>query len=93
MGHHGYSVSCPVIQVSLHSQVASFKDSGSTTKQLHLDLPAECNNFDWESEYDVTKDDISPMLFRPGHPESPIGIDFDHERASLGKLPKTIPVL
>ena len=54
-----------------------------TRHQLHLDLPAECNNFEWNFENSL--DTISPMEFRPGLPESPISIEFDYGRATLGE--------
>lgn len=89
--YHGSanSVCCPLVQSSLHELIASRNEAGCTEhtrQQLRLDLPAECNNFDWNSECDLKRDDISPMVFRPGQPESPVGVDFDHERASLGEF-------
>jgi hypothetical protein len=49
--------------------------------QLYLDLPAECDDFDWHSS---KRESVSPVLFRPDQPESPVGVDFDCARASLG---------
>lgn len=78
------SVTCPVILSCLRSLIASPSEEGSVRLQLRLDLPADCNDFDWDSESGARRDSISPILFRPGQPESPVGLHFDHERASLG---------
>ena len=60
--------------------------TGNTREQLHLDLPAECDDFDWDAGSTPSKNNISPIIFRPGQPESPLDLDFDHQRASLGKF-------
>ena len=50
-----------------------------------MSLPADCNNFDWDSGNSPDINFASPM-FRPDQPESPIVINFDHERAIIGKF-------
>lgn len=77
---------CPLIQLALHKAVLPQCDEECTQQQLHLDFPAQCSDFDWDADDHCKREDISPMLFRPGHPESPVGLDFDHEKASLGKF-------
>lgn len=81
----GSNVPCPLIQTALHKLIASPDEGVSTRQQLYLDLPAECNDFDWDSEATPNKDDLSPILFRPGQLESPVVVEFDHMRASIGK--------
>ena len=79
------TVTCPTIQSTLNTVVTSQVEFPRL--EMRLALPAECSDFDWDSDCDGVKvDSISPMVFRPGQPESPVGVDFDHERASLGKL-------
>ncbi|XP_064403668.1 uncharacterized protein LOC135349112 [Halichondria panicea] len=46
-----------------------------------LDLPSDCEGFDWSSE---SRCQILPTLFKPAKPESPVDISFDHYRAALG---------
>lgn len=87
--HLGCAVSCPLVQLALHKVIVHSGNHSSTGKvrqQLHLDLPAECNGFDWDSDSTPNRDSISPILFRPGPQESPIDVNFDHERATLGKV-------
>ncbi len=47
-----------------------------------LDLPSDCEGFDWSSE---SRCQILPTLFKPAKPESPVDISFDHYRAALGQ--------
>ena len=77
-----FDSSCSLIQFALHKAI--FSESSGKLRQLHLDLPAECNSFDWDKDSTPNRDSISPILFRPGPQESPIDVHFDHERATLG---------
>ena len=47
-----------------------------------LDLPADSEPFDWQhKEREVTP---VPTFVRPGKPESPVDINFDHSQAAFG---------
>ena len=47
-----------------------------------LDLPADSEPFDWQhKEREV---DPIPTFVRPGKPESPVDINFDHSQAAFG---------
>ena len=60
--------------------------NSKTKSHLNLDLPAECNNFDWnEGKEPIELNDMSPIVFKPTQPDSPIGLDFDQRRAVIGK--------
>ncbi len=48
-----------------------------------MDLPAECDDFDWDSNINSNTDFVSP-IFRPCNPESPITINFDRGQAIIG---------
>lgn len=85
LGSSRCAVSCPLIQLTLQKIILCDNEAPNTRQQLQLDLPAECDGFDWDSEASPTRDSISPILFRPGLQESPIDVDFDHIRASLGE--------
>lgn len=86
----GYPVSCPLVQsllLRVSGQGSSYSlDTGKIRQRLHIDIPAECNDFDWDSASSPNRESISPILFRPGPQESPINVNFDYERASLGEF-------
>ena len=47
-----------------------------------LDLPTDSEPFDWQhKEREVTP---VPTFVRPGKPESPVDINFDHSQAAFG---------
>jgi hypothetical protein len=47
-----------------------------------LDLPTDSEPFDWQQkEREVTP---VPTFVRPGKPESPVDINFDHSQAAFG---------
>ena len=87
MVHLRFADSYPIIQSMLH-KITDKKESsctGNVRDHLQLNLPAECNDFDWDTQSTSSNESISPLFFRPGQPESPLDLDFDHRRASLGK--------
>ena len=49
-----------------------------------LDLPADSEPFDWQHK----ESEINPIptFVRPGKPESPVDINFDHSQAAFGIL-------
>ena len=56
---------------------------------LTLDLPADSEPFDWQHK--VKEVDPIPTFVRPGKPESPVDINFDHSQAAFGNLVLIIP--
>lgn len=56
----------------------------STTGQRALDLPVDSEPFDWQHK--VAAVEPLPTFVRPGKPESPVNINFDHSQAAFGKL-------
>lgn len=51
------------------------------TQYPSVDLPVDSEGFDWSVEVSM---EIAPSLFRPTKPESPVDINFDHNRAAMG---------
>ena len=49
-----------------------------------LDLPADSEPFDWQHK-EKEVDPISAFV-RPGKPESPVDINFDHSQAAFGMI-------
>lgn len=84
-----------MILSSLHEVVHKKKNASTSIirEHLHLDLPAECNDFDWDTEGTPNNESISPILFRPGQPESPLDLEFDHKRASLGNFTSHVNIV
>lgn len=55
----------------------------SHTAHVHsLDLPVDSEPFDWQEK----EIDPVPTFVRPGKPESPVDINFDHSQAAFGEL-------
>ena len=55
-----------------------------STGQPVLDLPADSDPFDWQQK--EKEIDPVPNFVRPGKPESPVDINFDHSQAAFGEL-------
>lgn len=65
---------------SLRSAMMSSRHASS---QQALDLPVDSEPFDWQHE---VREMVPPATFvRPGKPESPVDINFDHSQAAFGK--------
>lgn len=72
------------------SILLSFRDAvlcpakSSTTYNNSLDLPADTEPFDWQHKQSEV--DLVPTFVRPGKPDSPVDINFDHNQAAFGQL-------
>ncbi len=82
---------CQTISWKFNQAVKHFSEelhpNQKTKIHLNLDLPAECNTFDWSDPKETPiLDDMSPIVFKPTLPDSPIGPNFDQGRAIMGKV-------
>ena len=56
--------------------------SSAHTLPPTLQLPADSEPFDWQHK--ETEMNPIPTFVRPGKPESPVDINFDHSQAAFG---------
>lgn len=56
-----------------------------TNSQRVLDLPADAEPFDWQHKEREEGPLTAANFVRPGKPESPVDINFDHSQAAFGK--------
>ena len=56
-----------------------------TSSQRVLDLPADVEPFDWQHKEREDGPLPAANFVRPGKPESPVDINFDHSQAAFGK--------
>ena len=72
-----------LVDSSLHPTLPLLTSHGPTlARRPPLDLPSDCEAFDWLSE---SRCHVQPTLFKPAKPASPVDISFDHYRAALGE--------